>query len=111
MLKISVECEPSTNWRESIEQKSDYVLSSLMGDLRQAHLTFAPVCTNEAGGMRYRCELEAKLVNGGWERVTSEHPDGLTAIEGAIFRFRRAVVRQRQVVFNRKRMEPLRLPK
>jgi ribosome-associated translation inhibitor RaiA len=111
MLKITVECEPSASWRESIEQKSDYILSSLMGDLREAHLTFASVSTSGVGGQRFRCELKAKLVDGEWERVTSEHPDGMAAIEGAIFRFRRAVIRQRQKTFSRKRMASLGLPK
>jgi ribosome-associated translation inhibitor RaiA len=95
-LKLSIPKELADSWRPVIEHHFNLTLSPLVASVLNPKVIFLAV--NEQGNRQYRCELTAKLSNGTLIELTSQHPDGKTAIGSVFLRARRDVTRRRRTL-------------
>jgi len=96
MRKIIIENYSDPKWHEMIEHKVDLTLSSINSSASSIRVSFESVCSSRDARSHYRCEVSGFLPNGKIETVSSLHPDGKTALQAAISRFKRNIIRTRR---------------
>ena len=95
-LNLSIAPDLAETWRPLIEHQFNLTLSPLVASLLSPKITFTAF--EERGSLQYRCELTAKLINGTPLELSSQHPDGRTAIGSVFLRARRDVTRRRRTL-------------
>ena len=95
-LNLSIAPELAETWRPVIDHHFNLTLSPLVASVLNPKMTFCAV--DERGARQYRCELIAKLSNGRPLALSSQHPDGKTAIGSVFLRARRDVTRRRRAM-------------
>jgi hypothetical protein len=93
-LNLSIASDLEKNWRPLIEHQFNLTLAPLAASLLNPKITFTEF--EERGTRQYRCELTAKLMNGMPLGLSSQHPDGRTAVGSVFLRARRDVTRRRR---------------
>ena len=95
-LNLSIAPDLAESWRPVIEHHFNLTLSPLMASVSSPKVNFHAV--EERGSLQFRCELTAKLSNGAPIALSSQHPDGRTAIGSVFLRARRDVTRRRRTL-------------
>ena len=93
-LNLSITPDLADDWRPVIEHHFNLTLSPLVASVVSPKVAFFAV--EERGDLQYRCELQAKLMNGNAIELASQHRDGRTAIGSVFLRARRDVARRRR---------------
>ncbi|MEQ8313144.1 MAG: hypothetical protein RL839_04355 [Gammaproteobacteria bacterium] len=97
MAKITIDNQVEDSWQETIEQSANLVLSSLGPSISSIRIEFVELPANKERGKRFRCRVLSPGLGHGFDQVAVEHPNGFTAIDGALQRFRRIVNHIRQI--------------
>jgi hypothetical protein len=105
MLRVQVPEEISPEWRPIIEHQVNLTLSPVRATLSSLRIDFQPIPSNRNGSIAYRCELRGRASNGRTYSVSAQHSDGHTAIIDTLTRAKRTIVRERNGVAVRRRVE------
>ncbi len=93
-FNLTIAPELADTWRPVIEHHFNLTLSPLVASVINPKIVFSAI--EERGSLQYRCELNAQLTNGTVLELSSQHPDGRTAIGSVLLRARRDVARRRR---------------
>jgi ribosome-associated translation inhibitor RaiA len=96
VAKINVRNQHETYWTGVIETRISYMLASVMVNVKSLDVDFDMNRTYGNSDTRYRCKVRALDNSGLWHVASNEQMDPSEAIDGAIARVRRSIVRLRQ---------------
>lgn len=93
MSKLTIYNDAAGNWQAVLEQRASLLLSSLGTSVPKITVRFQEMPANQFMPSRFCCSVTAASGAARTADISAEHPDGEAAIDGAMQRFRRQVVR------------------
>lgn len=96
MPKIVISNSIEKHWNGVIEARINYMLASVAGHLKTIDVEFTRNVRYRDDDPRHRCKVQVMEYSGVWHIVSNEQVDPSEAIDGAIARVRRSIVRLRQ---------------
>ncbi|GEM_PF-6172736 len=97
MANIKIQNFAGQSWQTTIEQRAYLMLSSLSASVTNITIQFVELPADGAMPKRYRCSASSPDLTNGNCQVSVEHPNGNSAIDGSLLRFKRIVAHSRQI--------------
>ena len=95
MSKLQIVNDAAESWQAILEQRASLLLSSLGNSVPRITVRFQEMPASRFMPSRFCCMVSSTAGNTRTPGISAEHPDGEAAIDGAMHRFRRQVVRAR----------------
>lgn len=96
MAKVVIDNRSDDSLTGLIEKKLSLTLASAMTSLSKLVVKLDEVTLDHSSRRGFRCEVQATFPNAKLVQLHTENPEAHSAIEGAISRMRREVVRSRK---------------
>lgn len=96
MAKIVVNNLAGEPWVDVINTKVNLFLASTLSSLSVVHVSLEKLNGKTIHDNKYRCEVQGVYSSSKRLLASNENPNALAAIEGAVHRLKRSIVRQRQ---------------
>lgn len=97
MVTLSIKPELEARWRSVLEREINLSLAPVRGRLRAARVRFVQVALPDGGAPGFRCTVTGRGIGGEVHRAQADSSDGRIAIQSAIVRIRRDVIRRHQI--------------
>lgn len=95
MSKLQIVNDAAEYWQTILEQRASLLLSSLGSSVPRITVRFQEMPASRFLPSRFCCVVSSTAGSSLNTGISAEHPDGEAAIDGAMQRFRRQVVRSR----------------
>jgi len=95
MSKLMIHNDAAENWQTILEQRASLLLSTLGSSVPRITVRFQEMPASRFLPTRYCCIVSSSAGSDKDAGISAEHPDGEAAIDGAMRRFQRQVVRTR----------------
>jgi hypothetical protein len=96
VVKLDIHNELAPDWRRVLEREVNLSLAPVRGRLRAARIRFAGALLPDSEEPGYRCVFTGRGIHGETYYSEADSLDGRAAIQGALIRVRRDVVRRCQ---------------